>query len=326
MRIQFNQLKSLLTLILSFTIYHSFSQNNFAIVSYGTESYYPREIFFGDTGEVYFAGQCSIRGSINNEVSWNGYCYTPLYIMGGCSPSLGNTFVVGKGGLIRKNNACEIFGSWSTQSSGTTDTLYSIKFYDINTGVIVGQNGRILKTYNNGRLWSNMISGTTASLRNLIFKPDSSLIACGANGTILASPDKGITWNPQTTGVTTLLADIDFPTNDTGYAVGRNGVMIKTTDGGTTWNPLNTGVLVNLNTVDFVDANTGIIAGSSGLVMRTIDGGATWTNLLYLTTYDVYDVKFKNKTDGYLVTIFDALKTTDGGLSWYSIPTLASIC
>ena len=131
--------KLLLFFLLSFTLNSSFSQNNFAIVSYGTTNYYPREIFFGDTGEVYFTGQCSIRGSINNEVSWNGYCYTPLYIMGGCSPSLANTFVVGKNGLISKNSACEIFGSWANQVSGTTDTLYSIKFYDINTGIIVEQ-------------------------------------------------------------------------------------------------------------------------------------------------------------------------------------------
>jgi photosystem II stability/assembly factor-like uncharacterized protein len=295
------------------------AQNNFAITGYGTSSYYPREIFFGDTSETYFVGQCNVRGSINNEVSWNGYCYTPLYIMGGCSPSLANTFVVGKNGLIRKNGACEIFGSWYNQTSNTSDTLYSIKFYDNLTGVTVGQNGRILRTTNNGDLWTQVTSGTSASLRTLIIKPDSSLVVCGAAGTVLTSPDKGITWNAQTTGSTTLLNDIDFPTNDTGYAVGRNGVLLKTVDAGMNWFVVASGTSANLNAVDFVDGNTGLIAGAAGLILRTTDGGATWTNRTFSTAYEVFDIKFKNKLIAYVATTFDAYKSTDGGITWYNM-------
>ncbi len=297
----------------------SFAQNNFAITGYGTSSYYPREIFFGDTGETYFVGQCSVRGSINNEVSWNGYCYTPLYIMGGCSPSLANTFVVGKNGLIRKNGSCEIFGSWYNQSSNTTDTLYSIKFYDNLTGVTIGQNGKILRTTNNGDLWTPVTSGTTASLRNLVFKPDSSLVLCGAGGTVLTSPDKGITWNAQTTGVTSLLTDINFPTNDTGYAVGRNGLLIKTTDAGTTWTTVATGTTANLNAVDFSDAQNGLIAGAAGLILRTSDGGSTWTNVTFSAANEVFDLKFKNKQVVYVATTFESYKSTDGGITWFNM-------
>jgi photosystem II stability/assembly factor-like uncharacterized protein len=296
-----------------------FSQNNFAVVTYGTSNYFAREVFLGDTGETYFVGQCSIRGSINNERSWNGYCYTPISIMGGCSPSLGNTFVVGKSGLIRKNSACEIFGSWTMQTSGTLDSLYSIKFYDTNTGVTVGQNGTILRTTNNGNLWTPITSGTTSSLRNLLFKPDSSLVICGANGTVLHSLDSGLTWNALTTGSTALLADIDFPTNDTGYVVGRAGVMLKTIDGGLTWNAIATGTVLNLTALDFVSATSGVIVGDDGLVKRTTDGGVSWTTLAFLTSDDIVDVRFRNKLVGYMASTFDAFKTIDGGITWFNM-------
>lgn len=295
------------------------AQNNFALISYGTTTYYPREIFFGDTGETYITGQCSIRGSINNEVSWNGYCYTPLSIMGGCSPSLANTFVVGKSGLIRKNSACEIFGSWYDQYTGISDTLYSIKFFDINTGVTVGQNGRILRTNNNGRVWTIITSGTTASLRNLIIKPNHTLVACGANGSILQSPDSGVTWTSFSTGITNLLNDVSFPSNDTGYAAGKNGMMIKTTDGGSSWNSINTGITTTINAIDFSDANTGLFVGPNGLVKRTNDGGATWTVISITSSNEVFDVKFRNKQTAYLITTFEAFKSINGGVNWFNM-------
>lgn len=303
-----------------------FSQNNFAVVAYGYTAYQPKEVFFGDTDEVYFVGSCNIRGSINNEITWNGYCYTPNDIYGGCSPAIANTFLVGRNGLITKNSACEIFGSWSFQTSGTTDTLFSVEFYDLNTGIIVGQNGKILRTTNNGTQWNALTSGTSSSLYNLAFKPDSTLIACGANGTILQSTDKGITWNALTTGVTNALFDIDFPSNDTGYVVGMNGVMLKTTDAGITWNAVSTGITTKIRAVDFTDVSHGVMVGDDGVIRRTVDGGQNWITFPFSSFYDVFDVKFRNDSIGYLMVQFDAYKTTDSGINWYKLgPELRSV-
>lgn len=298
--------------------FQSQAQNSFALIAAGNATYFPREIFFGDTDEVYITGQCSIRGSINNEITWNGYCYTPLNIFGGCSPALANTFVVGKGGMIRKNGACEIYGSWTDQISGTGDTLFSVKFFDINTGVVVGQGGRTLRTENNGKNWINVAHSNTSTLYNLQFKPDSTLITCGANGTILHSGDKGLTWTSLNTGTTAALYDIDFPSNDTGYAVGAGGVMIRTNDGGLTWNTVSTGVTTLIRALDFVSTTTGVMVGDDGVIKRTTDGGLTWTSFPFSNFYDVFDVKFRNAQVGYFVTMQEAFKTTDGGINWYN--------
>src|SRR5438552_9484541 len=116
------QIFLLVFLLLPFSIS---AQTNFSVAGYGTSAYYPQEIFFGDSEEVYHVGKCTIRGTINDEITWSGYCYTILNLFGGDAPARGNCFVVGAKGVIRKNESCEIFGSWRDQSSGTMDSLFS---------------------------------------------------------------------------------------------------------------------------------------------------------------------------------------------------------
>lgn len=312
-------MKYFLAFALSFIVITSNAQSNFATVSYGTSSYQSRDIFFGDSGYVYVTGQCLIRGTTNNEQYWSGYCYTVNNIFGGASPALANTFVVGEGGLISKNSACEIFGSWYNQNSGTTDTLYSVKFFDMNHGVVVGEAGTTLVTSNNGTNWANIATGNSSSLYNMIIKPNNTLVACGGNGTIIQSSDSGLTWQLQTTGITSRLTDLSFPTNDTGYAVGVGGLMIKTTDGGSNWQVVSTGIISKLNGVDFYSANSGTIVGDDGVIFKTNDGGLTWTAFPYSTFYDVFDIQYKDSLNGYLLTTYETYRTRDGGNTWYDM-------
>ena len=44
--------------------------------------------------------------------------------------------------------------NWTTQTSGTTLNLYETSFPDVNTGYVVGEGGRILKTTNGGTTWT----------------------------------------------------------------------------------------------------------------------------------------------------------------------------
>lgn len=292
------------------------AQSNFPFMTYGTASLFPREIFFGDTGQIYITGQCNIRGTINNEISWNGYCYTILNIFGGCSPSLANTFVVGEEGLIRKNEACEIFGSWIDQVSNTTDSLFSVKFLNNNLGVVVGEGGTILRTTNNGSNWQAIASPISTSLYNLTVKPNASMVACGASGAVIASVDSGQTWQPLNTGIFTSLYDINFPCPDTGYAVGAAGVLLRTIDGGISWQPLNSGVLTKISAVDFINKDVGMIVGDDGLLKRTIDAGITWNTIPFSSFYDLIDIQFKDQQNGYFITTQETYRTSDGGLTW----------
>lgn len=313
-------MKRLLFLAIFFAFKSSLGQSNFATISYGTSTYYPVEIFLGDSDEVYDVGKCAIRGSVNGEVYWSGYCYTPISLFGGDAPARANTFVVGAKGVIRKNRGCEIYGNWYDQNSGTMDSLFSVKFFNIDTGFIAGQNGKILRTYNNGNNWTIIPSGFTQTLRKIIFTPNHTLYAAGDNGLIIKSTDNATTWTALNTGTTDRITDISFFGNDTGYVVGFNGLLLKTIDAGVSWSTLNSGVTTNLNGVDFTSADVGFIAGNGGVLKKTTDGGQTWVaSLVNVYNNNVADVKFRDSLNGYFVTVFDNFRTYDGGTTWVNL-------
>ena len=313
-------LKNFLISILLLCSFSTYAQVNFSVVTYGTGVYQPQEIFFGDSEEVYSVGQCTVRGTTNGEIYWTGYCYTILNLLGGDIPARANCFVVGAHGVIRKNEACEIFGSWRDQTSGTTDSLFSVKFFNVDTGFVVGQNGKVLRTYNNGRNWTIIPNTITETLRRIIFTPDKTLYAVGDNGVIIKSTDLGNNWISLTSGTTEIIKDIDFISNDTGFVVGSGGVLLKTTDAGATWNPLTSGVTSKLNGVEFITSDKGFIVGDNGVVRRTTDGGLTWTPFLFSSfNNNVADIKFRDANNGYFAAQQDFYKTIDGGLTWYDM-------
>jgi hypothetical protein len=59
--------------------------------------------------------------------------------------------VVGASGTIRRTTNGG--ATWTGQSSGITNTLYSVSFTDANTGKVVGGEGTILHTATGGTTW-----------------------------------------------------------------------------------------------------------------------------------------------------------------------------
>ncbi len=128
------------------------------------------------------------------------------------------------------------------------------------------------------------------------------------------------------------------------FAAGNNGTFMKSTDGGDSWiinsqagvkdELFGVGSSYMLNTGWFFNASTGIVAGSSnfddgGKIRRTTDGGLTFSsvNLGLPPGFPIVnDIYFLNSTTGYLCgnNTVKALKTTDGGLSWNSLPNLSA--
>ena len=129
--------------------------------------------------------------------------------------------------------------TWATQTSGTTNTLYSVFFNDANTGTVVGNDGTILRTTDGGANWISQTSGTTKRLLSVYFKDSNTGTAVG-DSTLIRTTDGGINWFPQS-----------LPPG-----VGTNPVF---------------------ESVQYVDANIGMIVGWTGNILRTTDGGASWS-------------------------------------------------
>ncbi len=86
---------------------------------------------------------------------------------------------------------------WQIQNSGTTENLNDITVVPYTNGnsvFIVGDDGTILKTTNNGNEWVSVPSGTTNRLNAVSFSDSQYGIAVG-NGVICLTTDGGESWS-----------------------------------------------------------------------------------------------------------------------------------
>jgi len=128
------------------------------------------------------------------------------------------------------------YSQWSWQNPKPQgDELKSMYFTSANTGIIVGNIGRILKTTDGGSTWT--------------FR------SCPINDDVLVS--------------------VCFTDNNNGYAAGGLGTLLKTSDGGDTWIKMPDPDLTFINEFFFTDANTGFLVGqrwADFYVLKTSNG------------------------------------------------------
>lgn len=206
---------------------------------------------------------------------------------------------------------------WYSQSSGTTSNLNNVKFFNNNTGTVVGQAGKILRTTNGGSNWVSQNSGTTNHLFGVHFINTSTGWAIGDIGTILKTTNGGSTWVTQTSNILYQLRSITFLNTSTGYIVGWYGTILRTTNGGNSWVSLNTGTTNNLHGISFANSNTGFVVGWYGTIKKTTNGGNNWITLSSGTTSTLENVTFFDTQTGLIVGESGRVqRTTNSGTNW----------
>ena len=219
--------------------------------------------------------------------------------------------------------------NWETQTSGTTNTLYSVFFVNDTTGWAVGVQGTILATTNGGAEWIAQTSGTTEDLNSVHFF-DKALGGIAADeATILTTLDGGNTWNLKS-GLFWPPYDLNsirFKDASTGYAVGVFGTIFKTSDGGNSWKKLSLGNITSwLNGIDISGESVWIVGSSNvilklatGFIAKTVNSGETWEKQTSGTNSTLYSIHTYNSQVAWAVggegTV---LKTNDGGDTWTS--------
>ncbi|MCX6153122.1 MAG: YCF48-related protein [Candidatus Kapabacteria bacterium] len=144
-------------------------------------------------------------------------------------------YAVGANGKIYKTTAIGTNSiPWTIQNSGTTRNLHSAYFWDENNGMVVGDNGTILKTTNGGSSWNTKNQLTAENLLSVHFANSNVGFISGTNGTILKSNDAGETWFSVVSGVNAHLRSIYSVSSGVIYTAGTGGVILKSTDGGDT--------------------------------------------------------------------------------------------
>jgi photosystem II stability/assembly factor-like uncharacterized protein len=216
--------------------------------------------------------------------------------------------------------------SWPLQSEARCDLqcdLQSVFFADTSTGWAAGDSGVIVKTTNGGAVWARQPSGVKTFFKAVHFPhPDTGWVV-GRTGTILKSLNGGATWTAQTSGTTQDLAGAHFLNGGLGWAVGGGGTILKTTNGGAVWTSQSQGTLT-LNVVRFLDASRGWAAGNSGRIYKTTNGGTNWSQQTSGVTAGLSGMHFLDTLNGWVSGTGVLLKTTDGGANWTEVAASGS--
>jgi|GEM_PF-1434061 photosystem II stability/assembly factor-like uncharacterized protein len=220
----------------------------------------------------------------------------------------GSTYVaVGAGGAMLYSASYAESGSWTQQTSVTSNDLYAVYGYGAGLFVAVGQNGTILtSTSGTSSSWTTQTSNTSNSLRSITYG-NSLYVAVGDAGTLLTSGDGG-TWTVNTTipslissanlnGVTYgyVVSSVTGLATPTFVAVGSNGTVITSVDNGVTWTPQTTQLSsTQLNAVTFgalaVATDGQFVAVDSAANVFTSPDGLTWTNQILTSGSPLYAI------------------------------------
>jgi len=174
--------------------------------------------------------------------------------------------------------------------------------------------------------WQTMTSPTNRQLWSVYFVNESYGFTVGDTGTILKTTNGGTTWTVQSNVTNNSLYSVFFLTNDTGFVVGHNRIL-RTTNGGTNWTEQYNGSGFVAYSVYFPSHSTGYVVGTNGFVIKTIDNGTTWNTLYTGYGRDFFSIHFPTIDTGYIVGACTPaqggqqtlLKTTDGGINWFSV-------
>jgi photosystem II stability/assembly factor-like uncharacterized protein/subtilisin-like proprotein convertase family protein len=264
-----------------------------------------------------------------------------------CVPASGSTFPVGTTAVnCSVNDAsgnpanCSFTvtvssgtsGTWTAQTSGTANTLWSVHFVNDNEGWAAGNAATLLRTTNGGTNWTPVSTGlpSAVSLFSVRFLDQSTGWAGGGVG-VARTTNGGASWNTGILDVNNS-REAFFPTSaSTVWSVGTrvdpptqinctflsriafNGSVFTETGFAACPGP-------NLLDVYFVNADTGWSVGASGLIYRITNASApspTFTPQTSGTTQALWGMHMLDLNTGWIAgNAGTILKTVDGGATW----------
>jgi photosystem II stability/assembly factor-like uncharacterized protein len=84
---------------------------------------------------------------------------------------------------------------WEIISSGTTEDLNSVFFYDYEVGFACGNSGTVVKSIDSGKTWQTLQTPTTFDLNDVYMFHRDTVLVVGDSGTMFFSDSGGYTWS-----------------------------------------------------------------------------------------------------------------------------------
>ena len=217
--------------------------------------------------------------------------------------------------------------SWVEQEAPTDHLMLALDFYDVDNGMVVGQEGTVYRTSDGGRTWQTVELGTEVTLKDIGYLSEDKVYIVGEYGTLFRSTDKGQSWVRQHLNSNAAFNALYFVNADSGYIATSASEIIKTVDGGTNWQTLGTDFGSSLNDVFFLNDTVGYAVGDGGTIIKSQNAGTSWTYINSGMDTDFSKVVFNpsNPLLGLVVgkngTI---LRTANGGLTFATVASRTS--
>jgi photosystem II stability/assembly factor-like uncharacterized protein len=210
----------------------------------------------------------------------------------------------------------------------------SIKFENVQTATLVGQDGTIMRTEDGGLNWAAQVSGITNVLNSneyVEYADENGVaiklqIAVGENGIILKSVDNGLTWNLKTSGTIENLNDVVVFTPNMIFVCGNNGLLLRSVDFGETWSPVTLTTANALNHIEVLGPITteakmcAIIVGDSGTAFGSVNM-EDWTPVILPVVENILAVEYIENTIICAGENGTILKSINNGTSWVVVPS-----
>jgi photosystem II stability/assembly factor-like uncharacterized protein len=196
--------------------------------------------------------------------------------------------------------------------------IYDIIILSTGTMVASGDQGRIMRSTDQGESWQTESFPDAGRLYDLAPVPGGGVSVAGQNGVILLSFDDGLSWINKGPGGTAYARHHYWKTRQEGYVVGY-GLFTRTTDGGNSWNQVATPPFFGLNEIYFTDDATGY-AVEDFSYWKTTNGGNSWN---FVQMFSGIEYRFRtlvlDVSHWFAVSYgegSDLWETTDAGQNW----------
>lgn len=302
--------------------------SSWQIYSVSQTYFHISSIYFTDINNGVVTGDSKVYFTNNGGITWmeksTGFLINPQNIY---MTDLSTIFVAGFNNSLLRSSDGGV--TWSSLfSTENLITLNKIRFFNQNTGVVVGNKGMIYLTKDGGLTWKLITSGRVQTLDAVCFTSATTGFAGGDyQNTMLKTTDGGNYWKKVNVPTDNyyFINSIFFIDSGHGFAACDNGYKIFTTDAGENWAVQDPTVNFDLLSIYFINSNIGFAVGEGGAIFKTTNSGNTWISQSCGFSGKLNQIFFFDEYNGIIAADSGTIiKTTNAGSNWIREPAISS--
>ncbi|MEP5612258.1 MAG: MBG domain-containing protein, partial [Cyclobacteriaceae bacterium] len=222
------------------------------------------------------------------------------------------------------SNSGDFWTDITPSGLGVSPNFRDIYFVDPNLGYILSRQNGLFKTTNGGTSWTQLTAFTGIEASIVYFENEMNGWVVEGTGssltnTIHRTTDGGATWNSQTyPGGNQTARELIFTSSTDGKLFDGNKIYTSD-DAGISWT-LEDSFPFSPSSISYNSMDASFLLGGSDGNLGIYDNGTFVSLSNSLTkTANIADIHFNDLNNGFVVDSKDVHRTSDGGISWFSL-------